>query len=135
MPVHEEVIRRLHEGRQALNDAERLLADDPGLGDQAARPALACLLDELDSIITWVEPDGDRYDRAVNPSADDGRQAQLGDFTVAEQDALLNRVAEHNAGEHTTTWYGCPWCDGDVLLAAAVERAFGLEPVLPGPHR
>lgn len=38
----------------------------------------------------------------------------------AELDRLWNRVAEHQDGEHATSWDGCPICEGDFVLAKAV---------------
>lgn len=47
----------------------------------------------------------------------------------AECDRLYNRVAEHVAAEHVTSWDGCPLCEGDIDLATAVYGGWIGEPI------
>ena len=41
----------------------------------------------------------------------------------AERDRLWSRVDEHEHGEHTTSWAGCPSCEGDWDLS---EEVYGM---------
>lgn len=57
----------------------------------------------------------DTFERAIGfSSVPEAVETILDSIVIVpgeDDDRLYNRIAEHDAGEHTTSWTGCPVCE------------------------
>lgn len=102
-------------GALSLSYRERVLADgldiDDALKGDPAAP---------EWVRHWQGPFSIYVEQYYDPADYEEREADAPERSLRER--LGDLIEAHEAGEHTTSWVDCPWCDGDYELVRQVKN-------------